>query len=111
LTETHQKVDVVKANDEVVPGSITDRKLKVKEQLASRISWLFAIALIVTLLLVAGFAIADYYLLAHDMITSEARLVTPEVIQTLIVGTVIEVGAAFAALVTGVFLKRSNDDA
>jgi hypothetical protein len=45
------------------------------------------------------------------MITSEARLVTPEVIQTLIVGTVIEVGAAFAALVTGVFLKRSNDDA
>jgi hypothetical protein len=74
-----------------------------REHVAKRILTLFEISLIGTLAFAAILVLIDAFFIFFKVINPAERLMTEKVIMTFVTATVVEVGAALAAIVFAVF--------
>jgi hypothetical protein len=98
LTASPDTVDLSEQADDV-----SINKLTLREQVATRVLDLFKISLIGTLVSAAVIVLIDHVYILLKIITPEQRLLTERVLMTLIGATVVQVGAALAAIVIAVF--------
>jgi hypothetical protein len=89
-------------------ANIKLREFKLRENVASEILLIFKRANTVTFCLVIFFAIVDFACLAFAVVGYE-RLITSEVIMTLIGATVVQAGAAAFAIAVSLFPKTKDD--
>lgn len=81
-----------------------------KEVVTTRVLRLFQISLGATLVFATGLVILDAWMLASALIKPEQRLITESILTKLITATVVQVGAAFAAIVFSVFRYPNDKD-
>ena len=83
-----------------------------KETIATRILNLFSTSLIGTLSFAGALVLIDAAFILLKVITPEQRLVTEKILMTFVTATVLQVGAAIAAIVFAVFKDaRDNETA
>jgi hypothetical protein len=78
-------------------------KPSLREQVATRVLDMFKISLIGTLASAGIIVLIDHGFILFKIITPDQRLLTEKVLMTLIGATVVQVGAALAAIVIAVF--------
>ena len=74
-----------------------------REQFATRVLRLFSISLLGTLSFAGVLVLIDAAFIATKIIAPEQRLVTEKILMTFVTATVLQVGAAVAAIVYAVF--------
>lgn len=84
------------------------REFKLRESVASEILAIFKRANTATICLVVGFAVVDLICLALR-VAGYHRLITSEVVMTLIGATVVQAGAAAFAIAVSLFPKTRNE--
>lgn len=91
---------------------ISLEKPSLKEVVAKRVLDLFSLSLKGTLAFAGVLVLIDAVFIAVGLIKPDQRLMTERVIMTLIGATVVQVGAALAAIVVAVFRDASiaSDD-
>ena len=80
-----------------------------KVRVATQVLKLFKWSLIGTLCSSAVILITDEFFIFYKVITPDQRLLTEKVLMTLIGATVVQVGAALAAIVYAVFKSTGSD--
>jgi hypothetical protein len=78
-----------------------------KEMVATRVLSLFSYSLLGTLAFAALLVLIDALFIYMETIRPEQRLMTERIIMTFVTATVVQVGAAIAAIVFAVF--KTND--
>ncbi len=81
-----------------------------REVVATRVLDLFSLSLMGTLAFAAFLVIIDAGFILWKVIKPDERLMTPAIIMTFVTATVVQVGAAIAAIVLSVF-KTENETA
>jgi hypothetical protein len=81
-----------------------------KEKVATKVLDLFHFSLKGTLLFAAALVLIDALYIFMKVITPEQRLMSEKIIMTFIAATVVQVGAALAAIVFAVFKSNPNSD-
>lgn len=89
-------------------GKIKLGELQLRETVAGEILTIFKRANTATICLVVGFAIVDLTCLLLG-VAGYQRLITSEVVMTLIGATVVQAGAAAFAIAVSLFPKTKND--
>ena len=79
-----------------------------KELIATRVLNLFSVSLIGTLSFAGLLVLVDSVFIFAKVITPEQRLVSEKVVMTFVTATVVQVGAALAAIVLAVFKEPSR---
>ncbi|MEQ1697104.1 MAG: hypothetical protein ABL901_14810 [Hyphomicrobiaceae bacterium] len=79
-----------------------------RDRVADEVLKLFKLSLRGTLALACVILVFDYIFIAAKVITPEQRLMTEKVLMTLIGATVVQVGAALAAIVFAVFKTEAS---
>ena len=77
---------------------------------ATRVLNLFTWSLLGTLAFAALLVLIDAIFIATKIIVPDQRLMTERIIMTFVTATVVQVGAAIAAIVFSVFKTNSNDN-
>jgi putative copper export protein len=85
-------------------------KPTLKEVVAKRVLNLFSVSLIATLVFAVILFVVDSCFIVYKHITPEQRLVTDKVVMTFVAATVVQVGAALAAIVIAVFKETPARD-
>jgi hypothetical protein len=98
--------DTVELSAQAVEVSI--QKLSLREQVTTGVLALFKFSLIGTLVATVLIGVIDHLFIGLKIITSEQRLLSERVLMTLIAATVVQVGAALAAIVFAVFKTGSE---
>ncbi len=84
------------------------RELQLRESVANEILLIFKRANAATIFLVVGFAIVDFGCIAFG-VAGYRRLITSEVVMTLIGATVVQAGAAAFAIAVSLFPKAKSE--
>jgi hypothetical protein len=81
-----------------------------KDKVATKVLDLFHFSLKGTLIFAAALVLIDAAYIFFKVITPEQRLMSEKIIMTFIAATVVQVGAALAAIVFAVFRSMPNSD-
>ena len=92
-----------KADKIAVGLSAKANKLDLRESIANQVLKLFRYSLIVTLIFSGVILATDLMFIAFKVVSPAERLMTERVVMTLIGASVVQVGAALAAIVFAVF--------
>jgi hypothetical protein len=82
-----------------------------KEKVADRVLDLFSVSLRTTLLFAGGMVAIDALFIWTRIITPEQRLMTGTIVMTFVSATVVQIGAAIAAITAAVFKSDAKADA
>jgi hypothetical protein len=85
-------------------------KPSLRDRVAEQVLSLFKVSLLTTLGSAALIVVIDYVFIFNKVITPDQRLMTEKVLMTLIGATVVQVGAALAAIVFAVFKTGPPND-
>ena len=83
---------------------------QLKERIAKNIMQFMGVSLIVTLILTLGLAGVDGWFIHDDIIQPTERLITENVVITVIGATVVQVGTASIAIVYSLFGRPKGDE-
>jgi hypothetical protein len=81
-----------------------------KEKVADRILDMFSVSLRTTLLFAGGMVALDAVFIWTGTITPEQRLMTGTIVMTFVSATVVQIGAAIAAITAAVFKSGASED-